>query len=121
MKKTLKTGPPTAGYLKRADMILTVGYDYRQMINLTAPKQAYETGFYGNARFEGDTANLSNINFQYYNYNQLSVGLFKTIDYGKYQMEIGFTGSFLQVINNLDIETAAIPIFTQRLMANRCH
>ncbi len=106
-EENLKTGLTYRRYLKRADMIVTVGYDFRQMVNLTAPKQAYETGFYGNARFEGDTANLSHINFQYYNYNQMSVGLFKTINYGKYQMELGFTASYLQVINNLDIETGS--------------
>lgn len=104
-EENLKTGLTYRRYLKKPDLILTVGYDYRTMVNLSAPKQAYETAFYGNARFAGDTANLSNINFQYYNYNQLSIGIFKTVDYGKYQVELGFSASYLQVINNLDIET----------------
>ena len=35
------------------------GYYHRQMRNIYAPKEAFETVFYGNARFEGDTANFS--------------------------------------------------------------
>lgn len=101
----MKTGWSYKRYLKKIDAVLIVGYDYRQMLNLSGPKQAFETFFYGNARFEGDTASLSNIRFQFYNYNQFTLGIYKTIDYGRYQMEIGVTGSMLQAINNLDIET----------------
>ncbi len=110
--ENLSTGINYQRYFKKADLTLLVGYNYRQMLNITAPKQAFETGFYGNARFEGDTASLSNIHFDFYNYNQYSVGILKRIDYGKYQMEVGVTGSFLQVINNLNIETGNTTIYT---------
>jgi hypothetical protein len=104
-EENMKTGATYRRYMKRADLTLIVGYDYRLMTNLIAPKQAFETAFYGNARFEGDTANLSNINFEFYNYNQYSLGIAKKIDYGKYQMEFGVTGSLLQAVNQVQIET----------------
>ena len=111
-EENLSTGLTYEHYFKKADLTLIVGYNYRQMLNLIAPKQAFETAFYGNAHFEGDTANLSNIHFDYYNYNQLSIGILKKIDYGSYQMEVGLTGSFLQVINNIDISTGNTTIYT---------
>ena len=111
-EENLSTGATYEKYLKKADLTLIVGYSYRQMLNLAAPKQAFETGFYGNGRFEGDTANLSNIHFDFYNYNQYSIGIMKKIDYGKYQMEVGVTGSFLQVINNINIETGNTTLYT---------
>jgi hypothetical protein len=110
--ESLNTGITYERYFKKADLTLVVGYNYRQMLDVSGPKQAFETMFYGNARFEGDTANLSNINFNYYNYNQLSLGIIKRIDYGSYQMVFGMTGSFLQVINNINIQTGPTSIYT---------
>lgn len=92
-------------YFKKAGLTFVAGYNYRQMVNLTGPKQAFETIFYGNAHFEGDTANLSNVTSDFYSYNQYSLGIIKRIDYGNYEMEAGITGSFLQVINNINLET----------------
>jgi hypothetical protein len=111
-EENLNTGLTYEHYFKKADLTLVVGYNFRQMLDLAAPKQAFETVFYGNAHFEGDTANLSNIHFDYYQYNQYSIGVIKRIDYGKYQMELGVTGSFLQVSNNVDIETGNTSIYT---------
>ena len=111
-EENLNSGIAYERYLKKAGLILVLGYNYRQMLNLTGPKQAFETLFYGNARFEGDTANLSNIRLDYYNYNQYSIGVIKKIDYGSYQMQFGMTGSFLQVINNIDIQTGPTSIYT---------
>ena len=110
--ENLNTGITYERHLKKADLILVLGYNYRQMLNISGPKQAFETMFYGNAHFEGDTANLSNIHFDFYNYNQYSIGIIKKIDYGNYQMQFGVTGSFLQVINNIDIQTGATSIYT---------
>jgi hypothetical protein len=106
------TGIAYEHYLKHADMTLVLGYNYRQMLNLSGPKEAFETIFYGNARFEGDTANLSHIHFDFYTYNQYSIGLIKQIDYGNYQMQVGMIGSFLQVINNTDISTGNTTLYT---------
>ena len=111
-EENLNTGITYQHYLKKAGLTLVIGYNYRQMLNLAAPKQAFETVFYGNSRFEGDTANLSNIHFDFYNYNQYSLGIIKKVDYGSYQMEMGVTGSFLQVINNINIQTGNTTIYT---------
>ena len=110
--ENLNTGITYEHYFKKADLTLVVGYNYRQMLNLIAPKQAFETIFYGNSHFEGDTANLSNIHSDYYNYNQYSAGIIKKIDYGSYQMQVGITGSFLQVMNNIDLATGNTTIYT---------
>ena len=110
--ESLNGGLTYEHYFKKTGITLVAGYNYRQMLDITGPKQAFETIFYGNARFEGDTANLSNIKANYYNYNQYSLGIIKRIDYGNYQMEFGFTGSFLQVINNLNLETGPTSIYT---------
>ncbi|MDB5149083.1 MAG: hypothetical protein JWQ57_3103 [Mucilaginibacter sp.] len=104
-EESINTGATYRHHFDKWDGDLIIGYHFRQLINLTAPKQAFEAAFYGNGRFEGDTANLSNITFQYNNYNQYSIGIRKKVDYGKYQMELGVSGSFLQVINNQDIHT----------------
>jgi hypothetical protein len=104
--ENMKTGLTYRRYLKKIDAIVSVGYHFREMLDITAPKQAFETLFYGNARFEGDTANLSNVNLEFYEYNQYSAGIFKTINYGKYQMELGLEGSFLQGIDQQQIQTA---------------
>ncbi|HWB64876.1 MAG TPA: DUF5723 family protein, partial [Chitinophagales bacterium] len=101
----MNTGITYRHEFKKWGGTLIVGYHYRQMIDLSGPKQAFETIFYGNARFEGDTANLGNIRFNFYNYNQYTIGIEKTIDYGKYQVEYGVAGDFLQVINNQQIQT----------------
>ena len=55
-EENLSTGLTYEHYFKKADLTLVVGYNYRQMLNLNGPKQAFETIFYGNSRFEGDTA-----------------------------------------------------------------
>jgi len=101
----MKTGITYRHYFPKWDGILEVGYHHRQMRYLTAPKQAFELAFYGNARFEGDTADLSNISFLNLIYNQYSIGIQKNIDYGSYQMQFGISGSFLQCINNQQIKT----------------
>jgi hypothetical protein len=111
-EESLNSGLTYEHYFKKADLTMVVGYNYRQMLNISGPKQAFETIFYGNARFEGDTANLSNIHTDFYNYNQYSLGIIKKIDYGSYQMEFGMTGSFLQVMNNIDIQTGPTSIYT---------
>ena len=111
-EENLSTGINYEHYFKKADLTLVVGYNYRQMLNLSAPKQAFETIFYGNAHFEGDTANLSNVHFDFYSYNQYSIGIIKKIDYGSYQMQVGILGSFLQVSNNVDIQTGNTSVYT---------
>lgn len=99
-------------YLKKWDGIFTFGLHHREMRNISGPKDAFELIFYGNARFENDTADLSNINFNNFIYNQYSVGIAKKIDYGNYQMQFGFSGAFLQVINHQQIFTKTSSLYT---------
>ncbi len=105
--ENLKTGLTYRRYLKKIDAIISVGYNYRQMLDINAPKQAFETLFLSSSRYPGDTVNLTNVNYEFYNYNQFSAGIFKSINYGKYQIELGFQGSVLTAINQEQIQTAA--------------
>lgn len=108
----MKTGVTYQRYFQKWGGSAFIGLHHRQTRAIRAHKQTFETIFYGNARFEDDTANFSNFYFQNYIYNQLSVGIKKEIDYGKYQMEFGVSGSFLQCINNQDISTRNTSIYT---------
>lgn len=108
----LKTGATFSAKLKKWDATLFGSYNHRQMRNIAAPKEAFETIFYGNARFEGDTADFSNIRFYNYIYNQYTLGVKKKIDYGKYQMQFGVALSFLQVINQQELATRKSSIYT---------
>jgi hypothetical protein len=108
----LKTGISYRRYFQKSDLTMIVGYHHRQMRILKAPKDAFQTVFYGNARFEDQTADFSNITFQNHIYNQYSVGISKKISYPKYQMEFGVVGSLLQGINHLYLNTNTTSIYT---------
>ncbi|MES2622063.1 MAG: DUF5723 family protein [Bacteroidota bacterium] len=108
----MKTGITYKRYLKKWDGFFYVSYHHRQMRNILAPKEAYQLAFYGNAMFENDTIDLSNIRFQNFIYNQIAVGIKKKIDYGTYQMQFGAGLSLLQVINNQDISTKDSWLYT---------
>ncbi len=101
----MKTGYTLHKYLKKADATFIVGWNHRQMRYLNAERDLFETVFYGNARFEGDTAQLNDLRFYNYIYNQYSLGVKKKFYYPKYQMQFGFLFSFLQVINQQEIRT----------------
>lgn len=108
----MKTGLTYSHYFKKWDGKVILGYYHRQFRNISATKDAFQTAFYGNARFEGDTADLSNLQFNNYLYNQLSLGIQKKVDYGNYQMHFGIVGSFLQCFNHQQIETREAWIYT---------
>ncbi|HLP21525.1 MAG TPA: hypothetical protein VK174_14530, partial [Chitinophagales bacterium] len=99
MEDFMKTGITYRRYIKKWDGEVFFSYHHRQMRNVIATKGLYELAFYGNARFAGDTVDISGLRVQNYIYNQYTGGIKKTIDYGKYQMEFGFGLSFLQIIN----------------------
>jgi len=101
----LTTGATYQHYLKKWDGTIFFSVDQRQMRDISGYKQTYELLFYGNARFEGDSANLSHIRFQNFIYNQYTAGIKKVVDYGRFQMQFGVGLSFLQVVNNEDIRT----------------
>ncbi|MCX6199231.1 MAG: DUF5723 family protein [Bacteroidetes bacterium] len=108
----LKTGYTLRHYVKRLDCSFFFTFNHRQMRELSAGKEAFELAFYGNARFEGDSADLSNIRFYNYLYNQVSAGVKKKFDYGNYQMDVGLGLSFLQVFNQQEIRTGHSSIYT---------
>ncbi len=108
----MKTGFTYRRYLKKWDGEFFLSYHHRQLRNIVGSKETYELLFYGNARFAGQTADLSNIVFRNFIYNQYSGGIKKKIDYGTYQMDFGVGISLLQVINQLDIRTKEASIYT---------
>ncbi len=108
----MKTGFTYRRYLKKWDGEIFFNYSHRQLRNVIATKEMYELLFYGNARFAGTTADLSNMNVQNFIYNQYTGGIKKKIDYGKYQMDFGVGVSFLQVINQQSISTKQASIYT---------
>lgn len=112
MEDFMKTGITYRRYIKKWDGEVFFSYHHRQMRNVIATKGLYELAFYGNARFAGDTVDISDLRVQNYIYNQYTGGIKKTIDYGKYQMEFGFGLSFLQIINQQDISTTDSWIYT---------
>jgi hypothetical protein len=108
----LKTGATFSAYLRKWDGTIFGSYHHRQMRYLIAPKEAFQTVFYGNARFGGDSADFSNLQFYNYIYNQYSAGIKRRLDYGKYQMELGVSLSFTQMINHQEIRTKNASIYT---------
>lgn len=108
----MKTGITYRRYFKKWDGEVFFNYSHRQMRNVNASKQMYELLLYGNARFAGQTVDLSNLRVQNYIYNTYSLGVKKRIDYGSYQMDFGIGLSFLQVINQQDISTKEASIYT---------
>lgn len=108
----MKAGLTYRHHFKKWDGTLILGYYHRQLRNIYAHKEAFQTVFYGNARFEGDTADFSNLQFNNNLYNQLSLGIQKKVDYGKYQMSFGIVGSFLQSFNHQEIRTNEAWIYT---------
>lgn len=108
----MKTGLTYRHHIKRWDGEVFFSYHHRQMRNVNATKGLYDLVFYGNARFAGDTVDISNLRVQNYIYNQYTGGIRKQIDYGKLQMEFGIGLSFLQIINQQDISTRDSWIYT---------
>lgn len=108
----MKTGLTYRHHIKRWDGEVFFSYHHRQMRNVSATKGLYDLVFYGNARFAGDTVDISNLRVQNYIYNQYTGGIRKQIDYGKLQMEFGIGLSFLQIINQQDISTRDSWIYT---------
>lgn len=108
----MKTGFTYRHHIKRWDGEVFFSYHHRQMRNVSATQGLYELAFYGNARFAGDTVDISNTRVQNYIYNQYTGGIRKQIDYGNLQMEFGFGLSFLQIINQQDISTKDSWIYT---------
>lgn len=108
----MNTGITYRRYFKKWDGTVLLGYHHRQSRLVYAPKSAFQLGFYGNARFEGDTVDISNIQVQNHIFNKLTLGISKVIDYGKYQMQFGVSGSFLHGVNNQEIRTGESWVYT---------
>lgn len=108
----MKTGISYRRYLPKWDGEIYLGYHHRQYRFLKAPKDAFQTVFYGNAMFEDKTADFSNLFFTNNIYNQYSIGVNKTFVYNRYQMEFGATVSLLQIINFQEAQTGKTTLYT---------
>lgn len=108
----MKTGYTLRHYVKKLDCSFYFTFNHREMRELNASKEAFELIFFGNARFENDTADLSNLRFYNYMYNQYAFGVKKKFDYGSYQMDVGLGISLLQVFNQQEIRTNKTSIYT---------
>jgi hypothetical protein len=108
----LKAGVSYTHYMPKKDIGVYFNYYHRNYRNIFFGKEAYELVFYGNARFENDTADLSGIRFQNFIYNQYTGGFRKRFDYGKTQVDFGVGVSFLQGVSQQDIRTDTAWIYT---------
>jgi hypothetical protein len=108
----LNTGVSYRRFLPKLGSMLLVQYKFRTSRNLLAPKDAYQVIFFGNAGFENQRADLSNIKFQNYLYNQFTVGMRRTFRYNKVNVTAGAALSVLQVFNQQDISTKEAWIYT---------
>ncbi|MFN8288070.1 MAG: DUF5723 family protein [Chitinophagales bacterium] len=108
----MNTGLTYKHYFKKWDGTVMVDYHHRQMRIIRGSRDAFELLFYGNARFEDKTADLSNITFINHIYNQIGVAVEKKVVYSHYQMEYGVRATFLQAINDQEIRTGKTTIYT---------
>lgn len=108
----MKTGFEYRRRIKKWNAEVYASYYHRQMRNLAGKKETYQLIFYGNARFEDDTADLSNIQLQNIIYNQYSIGIKKEFNTGELKINIGVGLSFIQAINNQKISSNESWLYT---------
>lgn len=97
---------------KNKHWTLYAGYQYRNTRSITTNKEAFQLLFSGNKMFEGDTATLHRINFNYLAYNQLQIGVAKQWYKNTHEIQIGATLSLLQSPQYLHLEAKNSSIYT---------
>src|ERR1700741_1953905 len=58
-----------------SDISFIVGVKQQQIFNANFSSDFFKLGFYGNKRYQGETANLSNTNINYYSFQELKFGM----------------------------------------------
>jgi hypothetical protein len=88
-----------------------VGVGYRELLGFDFPKDMFGFVFLGNAAYEGKTANLSKIQFEYVQYSKASFGIEKALKKGKNGVLFGAV-SILHGFNYQSIKTNEASIYT---------
>lgn len=93
---------------KKAKFHLIFGYQYNNSRNLITTKDAFSIVFEGNTQFENQWANIGNLYFENYQYNQYSIGFMKTVD----ALEAGINLAVLQGIADQQLKNEKGQLFT---------
>lgn len=101
-----------AHYNPKCNLTYSFAYTYRNMRNMTFNKEAFQFVFAGNKMFEDDTISLNQVNFNYIAYNQLQVGISKTIQKPTHNVIIGGAISVLQSPQYLSLKADKSSIYT---------
>lgn len=88
-----------------------VGLGYRELLGFDFPKDMFGFVFLGNAAYEGKTANLSKIQFEYLQYSKASFGIEKALKKGRNGVLYGAI-SVLHGFNYQSIKTNEASIYT---------
>ncbi|MBK8876594.1 MAG: hypothetical protein IPN13_23020 [Bacteroidetes bacterium] len=92
---------------------LTLALRYRTHFNADFPSDLFALYFYGNKRFAGVNADISDFNYEAIQYQQLQFGYGKTKKSGNSEFEYYAGISFLNGQSYLDISTTRGSIYTQ--------
>ena len=101
-----------AHYSPKLKLSYSFAYTYRNTRNMTFNKDAFQFVFAGNKMFEDDTIALQKVNFNYVAYNQLQIGISKTIQKPNHTVIIGGAVSLLQSPQYLNLKVDKSAIYT---------
>lgn len=76
------------------------------------PKDVFDLAMFGNAQFAGQTAELSNIEFNLFMYKQFEIGILKTVEKEKGNWNIGFGLSLLTGNRNVQLKIREANLYT---------
>lgn len=76
------------------------------------PKDLFNVAMFGNASFAGQTAQLSNVEFNLLMYKQFGAGIIKTVQKEKGKWNIGFGLSFLTGNRNVQLKISEASLYT---------
>lgn len=83
----------------------------RAHANAIFPGDLFDLSFYGNKKFEGDTAILDNTNINYLRYQQIQAGIIKSSEKGN---RYGLAASFLKGEENYYLKLDRARLFTEK-------
>src|ERR1700756_2672110 len=95
---------------KNSKYRFVAGLKQVELINASFSDDVFNLGFYGNKMFEGQTANISNVNVNHFKYQEIKLGLiWDNIDT---TAKLGFSLSYLKGQSLLQINTGDASIYT---------